>query len=198
MSTLDLDRTPLPTQAAHADPKPGLADLIDAAITAADTTRAELADAGDLDALAVGLWNVREMQRKLAILASQIDGDVSRLVLDRPRTDGPVTIDGLGTLETRRRSTKKRWDSEALFGRLVDRICDEAFVDPHTGERIGDAGTADRIRTSLRERLAKAVPLTPSMGWRIGGLRENGIEPEDYCDTEIGAYSTRIIGAEQS
>lgn len=198
MTTFDLDRTTLPAQAASADPPPSLTDLLDMAIIHADTQRTELAQAGDLDALAVGLHNIREVQRKLAILASQIDADVSRLNLARPREDGPLTIDGLGTLETKRRSAKKRWDSEALFGRLVDRICDEGFVDPHTGERVGDPATAARIAQGLRDRLAKAVPLTPSMGWRIGGLRDNGIDPDDYCEREVGAWSTRIIGAEET
>lgn len=183
--------TPLPTQAAPADLAPSLADRLSDALTHADTIRRTLVEAGDLDALAHGLADIRRMRSELAIFESVLDGDVSTLNLG---ATGPVVIDGLGALETRRRSSKVKWDSEALFGRLVDRICDEAFVDPHTGEAIGDPATADRIRASLRDRLAKAVPLTPSMGWRIGGLKEAGIDADEYRTRELGAYSTRIIG----
>lgn len=195
MTSTDLVGTPLPDHAANAATSPSLADLIDAAVDHADRQRAALAEAGDLEGLAHGLHAIREVQRKLSMLISQTDGDVSRLVLERK---GPVTIEGLGSLETHRRSTRTRWDSERLFGLLVDRICDEGFVDPHTGEMVGDPATARRIATGLRERLAAAVPLTASMGWRVGGLRAAGIDPNQFREQEHGPYTTRIIGAEQS
>lgn len=190
--TTALDRTPLPDQAASAV-EVTLADGLSDALTRADQERQALVEAGDLDGLAHGLAQIRHMRTMLAIFESVLDGDVSRLNLGN---DGTTVIDGLGALETRRKSSRTRWESEDLFGRLVDRICDEAFADPHTGEVIGDPATADRIRTSLRERLAKAIPLTPSMGWRIGGLKEAGISPDDYRTRELGAHTTRIIGGE--
>ena len=195
MTSTDLVGTPLPDHAANAATNPSLADLIDAAIDHADHQRATLAEEGDLEGLAHGLHAIREVQRKLSVLISQTDGDVSRLVLERK---GPVTIEGLGSLETHRRSTRTHWDSERLFGLLVDRICDEGFVDPHTGEMVGDPATARRIATGLRERLAAAVPLTASMGWRVGGLKAAGIDPNQFREQEHGPYTTRIIGAEQS
>lgn len=194
MST-DLDLTTLPDHAANADQSPSLADLIDAAIDHADRQRAELAEQGDLEALAHGLHAIREVQRKLAMLISQTDGDVSRLVLAQPKGE-PVIIEGLGALETKRRSTKTRWESDRLFGLLVDRICDEGFVDPHTGEMVGDPATAKRIAEGLRERLAAAIPLTPSMSWRVGGLKAAGIEANDWREQERGPFTTRIITSE--
>lgn len=191
----DLDRTTLPTHAANADLSPSLADLIDAAIDHADHQRAELAEAGDLEGLAHGLHAIREVQRKLAMLISQTDGDVSRLVLDRPKGE-TVTIDGLGALEVKRRSTRTKWESDRLFGLLVDRICDEGFVDPHTGEMVGDPATAKRIAEGLRERLAAAIPLTPSMSWRVGGLKAAGIDANDWRETERGPWTTNIITSE--
>lgn len=193
----DLDRTTLPVPSAHADTAPSLADLIDAAIDHADRQRAELAEQGDLEGLAHGLHALREINRKLTILISQTDGDVSALVLARPKGE-TVTIDGLGSLETHRRSTRTRWDSERLFGLLVDRICDEGFVDPHTGELVGDPATARRIADGLRERLAAAVPLTASMGWRVGGLKAAGLDPNEFREQEHGPYTTRVIGAQQT
>lgn len=190
MTATDLDTIQLPTEAAYAD-QTDIVALLDRAIVAADERRAELAEAGDLDALAHGLVAIRDLSSKLRILIGQIDGDVSRLNNERGRD--PYTIDGLGTLETKRKSARTRWDSELLFGRLVDRICAEGFVDPHTGQMIGDSATAERIGNLLRDRLAAAVPLTPSMGWRIGGLKAAGIDPEDYREREMGDYTTRVI-----
>lgn len=191
----DLDHIALPDHAANADSSPSLADLIDAAIDHADRQRAELAEEGDLEGLAHGLHAIREVQRKLAMLISQTDGDVSRLVLERPKGEA-VVIDGLGALETKRKSTRTRWESDRLFGLLVDRICDEGFVDPHTGEMVGDPATAKRIAEGLRERLAAAIPLTPSMSWRVGGLKAAGIEANQFREQEHGPYSTRIITPE--
>lgn len=187
MSTTDLDhRSPLPDHAAHADvAPPTMVDLIDAAITSADHQRAELAEAGDLDALAHGLHAARQIRQRLGLLIDLIDADVSRLNLARPRGELAI-IDGLGTLETKRRSTRTRWDSDLLFGVLIDHICGAA-LDPDTGERIGDR---------LRDALAAALPLTASMGWRVGGLKAAGIDPDQYREREHGPHTTRIINSE--
>ncbi len=197
MTTTDLERTPLPDHAAHADTTPGMVDLIDAAITAADRQRAELAEAGDLDALAHGLHAAREIAGRLRILIDLIDADVSTLNRNRPDTEqGATIIDGLGALETKRRSTRQVWESERLFGVLIDRITDKAVVDMNTGEMVGDPTTANTIASLLREYLAPALPITPSMGWRIGGLKKAGIDPEDWRERELGTWTTRIITPE--
>lgn len=171
-----------------------LADVIDAAIDHADRQRADLAEQGDLESLAWGLTAIREMQRKLSMLERQTDGDVARLV--RSHEDRQVFVDGLGTLEVHRRSTKVRWESERLFGLLVDGIADEAVVDTETGEKRGDPATAGRIADLLRERLAACLPLTASMGWRVGGLKAAGVDPDTYREREIGPDTVRIVGGD--
>lgn len=191
MTTADLERTNLPDHVADAN-TPSLVDQIDAGLIVADEHRAALAEAGDLDALAYGLHDLREIRKRLDMLISLTDGDVSKLVLERPKGE-TVTVEGLGALETKRRSTRTRWDSERLFGLLVDRICDTAVVDPHTGERKGDPATAARIADLLREHLAAAVPLTASMVWRVGGLKAAGLDPAQFREQEHGPYTTRII-----
>lgn len=173
-----------------------LADVIDAAIDHADRQREALAEHGDLESLAWGLTAIREMQRKLSMLERQTDGDVARLVRDH--ADRSPFIDGLGTLEVHRRSTKVRWESERLFGLLIDAIADEAIVDTETGEMVGDPTTARAITALLRERLAACLPLTASMGWRVGGLKAAGVDPETYREREIGPDTVRIVGGESA
>lgn len=188
MST-ELER--VSTHPANVEPTT-LAELIDAAITHADTQRAELAEVGDLEGLAHGLHAIREVRQKLDLLISQTDADVSRL---NRETGGNAEIPGLGMLETKRRSTKQRWKSDRLYGRLVDSLVSQAVVDPDTGEIVGDERTAARMALLLRERLASCLPLTPSMQWRIGGLKDAGIDPDDWRTRERGNWTTHIINS---
>lgn len=169
-----------------------MVELLDSAIEEADRRRADLAEQGDLDGLAHGLVQVRELQRKLSMLESQTDGDVSRL---NRHAGNRSEVPGLGTLETNRRSTRTRWDSELLFGRLVATIGALATIDDN-GEIVGDTATADRAVALLREHLAPCLPLTASCGWRTTGLKAAGIDPNQYREQEPGPDHTRIIGAD--
>lgn len=184
--TTDLTTTRhLPEQAAP----PTLADVLDAALVMADDQRKALVETGDLTNLAHGLHQLRDITRKVSMLERQTDGDVARLV----RTEGKrAEIPGLGTVEVHRRSTKTKWESDRIYGRLVDAIANLATIDPDTGEVIGDADTAERMAHLLREILAPCLPLTASMGWRVGGLKEAGIDPNTYREQEYGPDTARI------
>ena len=188
MTSSDLERINTP---AERDTPATLADVIDAAIQQADTQRCDLAEAGDLESLAWGLSQIRDVQRKLGILAGLIDADVSRL---NQQEGNRIAIDGLGVLETKRRSTKTTWDSEALYGRLIDAIAANAVLDTETGQITGDRDTAQRMTMLLREHLTACLPLTASMGWRITGLKAAGIDPDTYREREFGPMTTRILG----
>lgn len=168
-----------------------VADVIDAAIDKADRDLDTLLADGDHEAIAHGLADLRDMQRKLSMLERRADGGLAKILRDRgeKRTE----IDDLGILEVHRRSQRVRWESERLFGLLVDRLRSQALApDPVTGE-VGDDRTASLMVNLMRDVLAPCLPLTASTGWRIGGLKAAGVDPEQYREREIGPDTVRII-----
>ncbi len=171
-----------------------LAAWIDNALVNADRQRAELAEAGDLDGLAHGLADLRLAASRLSTFVRLVDGDVSKLNRDRGNNS---EIPGLGVLDTRAGTVRTRWESDRLYGRLVDAIAAIAMCDTDTGELTGDPDTAQRMADLLRSTLAACLPITPSMGWRIGGLKAAGIDPNQYRDQERGPDTTRIITPDQ-
>jgi len=144
-----------------------------------DAQRCKLAEAGDLTALATGLVNFRKVVADLRAVESMIEADVANLVPDH----GPHTIDGVGVLEVHRSSTKK-WDGQLLLSRLA-----LDMIDPATGEKVY-AVTTDVLKKVLPQASAA------SASWKSTGLKDIGIDPADYCQTEYWRKTVRIVTSE--
>lgn len=169
-----------------------LVDVIDQALVHADQQRAALVKAGDRDNLAWGLKQLRDVQSTLSMLERQVDGDLAQMIEDDRRHE----VDGLGVLEVHRRSVRQKWDSERLFGYLIQRIEDAATIDPETGEVVGDMATAETVTNLVRDILGPCIPLTASMGWRTTGLKQAGVDPNRYREREPGPLTVRIQTSE--
>jgi hypothetical protein len=165
------------------DPADLLPDVVDTwvyAITALDAQRAELAAAGETGMLAFGLDRIRELRRQLGDLERAVEADVATLM------DGKTeTVDGLGTLERRRGTDRKAWQSDDLLKLIVRQA-----VDPEgTGEV---AGTPIEVLGRVLEAITDCVPVTPSLGWRVTALRSHGVDPDEWCETKPGRTSVQI------
>lgn len=147
-----------------------------------DTQRSELAEAGDIDSLAHGLAQVRQILGDLRTLASGIEDDVVALMPAKT-----YTVEGVGTLERRRGSDRKRWQSDDLVTRLVT----EALVDEN-GE-VRHSTPVEGAAAAVGVLLACA-PFTASMGWRVTALRDHGIDPDEWCEVTPGRTSVQIHG----
>lgn len=169
------DTLPVP-----AAPVPDVMGAIRQAIMRADETRAALEAAGDWQALAGGLDQVRTLKRDLSLLESTIARSVAATMPDRK-----AEVDGLGVVE-RQRSLTRRWPEPE---RVLDAVVRSALDPDGTGE----------IPTDPVEVMAKIVgavlacaPMTPSMNWRLGELRRRGIDPDAYAETTRADWSVRI------
>lgn len=157
--------------------------MLRAAIGQADEARRQLAEAGDWEALAWALSAVRALSRDLRTLERATVEDVAGLLPEKR-----VTIDGLGTVERRKASTRRAWQSEDLFRRLLA----QALVDPETGEIL--AGSTLEVAETIGSEVLACMPVTASMGWRVTALRARGLDPEDWCETTEGPASITIHG----
>jgi hypothetical protein len=130
-----------------------------------DQYRAELAWNGDTPRLAFGLDRVRDLRRALGDLERAIETDVAELM------DGKTeTVDGLGTIERRKGTTRKSWQSEDLLRQLVR----DAYLDAVDDLEPGD--DPSMIVGRVFDTVTDCVPITPSLGWRVTALRSRGID----------------------
>ena len=86
----------------------------------------------------------------------------------------------LFSIETKTGAPRKKWNHDTLAALVAKRITDAA-IDMDTGEVIKTP------QQMIRELLDYAAPSY----WRVGALRELGIDADDYCD--VGEPLTSLI-----
>lgn len=145
------------------------------AIMALDTRRAELAEAGDVNALAIGLSSFRKLVADLRLLDAAIEADLAALLPGRERH----VLDGIGVLQVRTSSSDK-WDGPALLRRLTSRL-----VDPVTGEAV------NAIRTEVLDKVLPQAS-SASASWKVTGLQQIGVDPDQFRDKTYGRKTITI------
>jgi hypothetical protein len=156
------------------------------AIEALDADRRGLAELGQVDMLAFGLDRIRELRRQLGDLERAVEADIAGLMDGKQQT-----IDGLGTLERRRGTDRKGWDSDEVLKSIVQLAVVNA-IDPDTGELPSHTELVARVVADI----AACAPLTASTGWRVTALRAMGIDPDEYCITKPGRTAVQIHKAD--
>ena len=86
----------------------------------------------------------------------------------------------LFSIETKTGAPRKKWDHDMLAVLVAKKITDTA-IDMDTGE------VTKTPQQMIRELLDYAAPSY----WRVGALRELGIDPDEYCD--VGEPLTSLI-----
>ncbi len=84
------------------------------------------------------------------------------------------------SMETKTGQPRKKWDHDSLAVAVAKRISDSS-IDMDTGEVLKST------QQMIKELLEYAAPSY----WRVGALRELGIDPDDYCD--VGEPITNLI-----
>lgn len=133
----------------------------------------------DLSELAERLHFVRDQRRKLA----DTERELERQIADLMSGDVVNLADNI-VLERRRGTKRTRWQSDELFNRLrtISRFSLE------TGEEVDRDTHLEQFTRALKE----CLPLTPSLSWRAGALREWGTDPDEYATCEPGRVSVKV------
>jgi hypothetical protein len=141
-----------------------------------DDYRKDLAEAQDWESLCYGLTNLIDFKQNLAALVETIQHDIYDLMPDKKQV-----VEGLGTFE-KRRSNSKKWESERLLNDIVSH---------HLNNGTGEITPSTVF--NLVEDLKKAMPITASLGWRTGALKEMQIDIDDYCQITWGRPTISVI-----
>jgi hypothetical protein len=155
------------------------------AIEALDAQRSELAAAGETGMLAFGLDRIRELRRQLGDLERAVEADVVGLMESKTEV-----IDGLGTLERKKGTDRKHWQSDDLLRQLVR----DAYLDAVDDMEPGD--DPSMIVGRVFDTVTACVPITPSLGWRVTALRAHGIDVDEWCEARPGRVSVQIHRAD--
>jgi hypothetical protein len=175
--------TNAPTLASMRSDLTAAAEPIRTALLTADTAIHDAIAKGDLEQIAYLLRGIRLI--KSAFLRPIVD-DIA--VLDRSAEDACAgmmpdsrTMTDVGLLHRRKSGGSTTWSGRDLLQRLA---CD--VVDPDTGERFA----AIPLTVAL-EVLPQAS--APSASWRISGLRNVGIDPDEWKFTIGDRYTVTIV-----
>lgn len=171
MSNLPIRRAPSP---AHRTVIAAINNLIDDLAQQADS----LATRGDLHSLADGLHGIRGVKRAF----SDLERHVENLVADT-MTQDIVNLDDEVILERRRGKDRKQWQSEEILKSLYARSAAD-----ENGEVVDPYVWLDRFYNAVKA----CVPLTGSLSWRSGALREHGIDPDQWADVQPGRVSVKV------
>lgn len=147
-----------------------------------DQCATALAEAGDTPRLAFGLDRVRELRRALGDLERGIEGSVAELMAGKTET-----VDGLGTLERRKGTDRKAWQSQDLLKAIVLRSVEHA-IDTETGE----VPSATELVAKVVFDIEACAPFTGSTGWRVTALRARDFDPDEWAETKPGRTSVQI------
>lgn len=153
------------------------------AITAIEDQANNLAEQGDVDSLAVGYAQLKDIIGDLRLVLQTVESHIIENSGDKA-----FLVEGVGQFEIMRKSPSRRWDSLSLLSRIVR----EAVVDKDTGELPTDDEMAAVQR--VVDAVTTAAPFTSSLGWRVTALRNAGIDIDDYCESSANpGFSLKFL-----
>lgn len=129
---------------------------------------------GDINALVAGHQQLGPLRDDLSTLIRDIETMVVEAAGKERRVETP---DGL--VEIRTSTKRSQWRSRQLLMELVKDAHDEGGIE------------------QVWEVLNECLPITASLGWRVGGLREHGITPDEWCVEEVGHKTAQITGRQR-
>lgn len=147
-------------------------DMVEQAVNGADMLRDQLGPEC-LPELARLFAAIRDAEAKLSVLKRECEANLADAV--KACGEREPEVPGVGVLKVRR-ANRTEWDSSRLFAVLMAR-----------------AGESEQPIDAAFDMLAAALPLTKSLGWRTGGLRECGLDPDDFRATTSSGWRVQVV-----
>jgi hypothetical protein len=91
-------------------------------------------------------------------------------------------VAGLGLVEIKRATKYTQWKNDELWRVVAARALDERLMDPETGELLE--------RES--ETISRVLRACVSPSWLLTGLRNRGIQVDEFANVEENGYSVRL------
>lgn len=109
--------------------------------------------------------------------ARTLQAHVAATLAERMK-DKRLEVPGLGVFERRTSVSRKSWDHPRLLAVVAKEALDKRVVDEQTGE----------LQEAPDEAIVRVIHKAAAINyWRVGELRQMGLDPDTYCDTEYGA-----------
>jgi hypothetical protein len=168
-------------------------------LMALDDQRMAMTAAGDVDGLAHGVADIRDILSDLRALERACLVDAGQWLIlyhlwsgGKPHRNPKHVVPGIGEVKVPGGNERKGWESERLVRLLTRRLVDEQReLDPETGE-LTDTLTVAEFSERMVAMLLSCVPFTSSLSWKVGqqdsvtkewsGLKGYGIDPSDWCE----------------
>ena len=141
----------------------------------------ELAEAGDWEALVRGVVPLAAIMKQLRELEAFAKQRTAETMPEKR-----LTVEGVGTVERRAATQRRKWDSEELLRKILV----QALVDTETGEIKAD--TPMEAADVVMHEVLECLPVTPSVGWRVTALKARGFDADEWCETTYGAPTIQI------
>lgn len=124
------------------------------------------------------LQKIRDARRELSL----IETDLEQQVVSLAGKVKKFNVEGVGAVEVRKKTTRTKWDNDALYKVVVARALDERALDESTGEYESEGHAVARVL----EECAR-----PS--WRLTPLRARHIHVDEFCQTEDAGFGVTIL-----
>lgn len=134
-------------------------------------------DADDQERTADELADVLRQTRDIKGQLTDAISSLERLVGDR-MTGFQQTVEGVGTLERHKDVSRRNWQSDDLLRVVLD-----------SDRRVKSADEGE-IESDLD--VLKDVYGLKGYNARIGGLKDRGIDPDEYCDSEPRGWKVQV------
>jgi hypothetical protein len=130
------------------------------------------------------LYAIRSQIASLKLREGEL---VDRLAAEM--TDDRLELEGVGVFERRRKADRKAWDHEGVYSALLRHLRQAGTV-KEVDELTGEIRELDPMEAAFRLLKACANPT-----WRVTALRQQGLQPDEFCQTTYSGYSIQFVGA---
>ena len=147
---------------------------------AADHLSWLLAEAERIDATPADIAHILAGVRDIKAQAGEVYAQVEQLLLS-VMGEKRLEVEGLGVVESKRKTSRKEWDNDGLWRVIVARALDERRLDEESGEY-----------EPAHEAVARVLGECARPSWRVTPLRARGVQIDEWCIEEEDGWGIQL------